>query len=320
MSDIWVFAEQLEGRINEVTFELLGKARELANGEQTVAVLLGHEVKDVVPELGAADSVLVVDDERLANYTPETYLRVITALTKTRQPGLIMVANTTMGMDLAAGLSAALNRPLVAYCKDLRLEDGSVVALSQLYGGKVLVESVLEEGKGIVTVLAGAFKAEAGKKAGSPQIERLDCPEPGPARIRFKSLLRPKAEGIDITKENILVGVGRGIQSQDNIPVVEDLAKALGGVLAASRPIVDNGWLPKSRQVGKSGQTVKPKLYVAVGISGAPEHIEGMRDADLIIAINPDLGAPIFDVARYGIAADLFDIVPLLTEKVQSPQ
>jgi electron transfer flavoprotein alpha subunit len=317
---MWIFAEQLEGRINEVTFELLGKARELTQGGRTVAVLLGHKVKDLVPELGAADGVLMVDDERLANYTPETYRRVITELARTREPGLIMVANTTMGMDLAAGLSATLNTPLVAYCKDLRLENGNVVAVSQLYGGKILVESVLEGGKGIVTVLAGAFKAEAGKKTGSPDVEAQDCPEPGPARIRFKSLLRPKLEDVDITKENILVSVGRGIQSQDNIPVVEDLAKALGGVVAASRPIVDNGWLPKGRQVGKSGQTVKPKLYVAVGISGAPEHIEGMRDAGLIIAINPDPAAPIFDVAHYGVAADLFDIVPLLTEKVQSAQ
>jgi len=122
---------------------------------------------------------------------------------------------------------------------------------------------------------------------------------------------------VDITRESVLISVGRGIQGQDNIPVVEELAKALGGALAASRPIVDNGWLPKTRQVGKSGMTVKPKLYIAVGISGAPEHLEGMRDADLIIAINPDVAAPIFEVAQFGVVADLFDIVPMLTEKIR---
>jgi electron transfer flavoprotein alpha subunit len=230
-----------------------------------------------------------------------------------------MVANTSMGMDLAAGLSGELGMPLVAYCKDLSVEDGQVVAVSQLYGGKILVESVLEGGRGIVSVLAGAFKAEAGKKVGTPQVETSASPALGTPRIRFKSLLRPQTGDVDITKENILVSVGRGIQSQDNIPIVEELAKALGGALAASRPIVDNGWLPKTRQVGKSGMTVKPKLYIAVGISGAPEHLEGMRDAELIIAINPDIGAPIFDVAHYGIAADLFDIVPMLTEKIRPP-
>jgi electron transfer flavoprotein alpha subunit len=223
-----------------------------------------------------------------------------------------------MGMDLAAGLSGALGMPLVAYCKDLKAKNGSVAAVSQLYGGKVLVESLLEDGRGIVTVLAGAFKTDLGKKSGSPPVEAVACSAPGAPRIRFKRLLRPESGDVDITKERVLVSVGRGIQSQDNLPLMEDLAKALGGALAASRPVVDNGWLPKTRQVGKSGMTVKPKLYVAVGISGAPEHLEGMRDAELIIAINPDASAPIFQAAHFGVAADLFDIVPLLTQRLQS--
>jgi len=320
MSGVWVIAEQLEGKLSEVTFELLGRVRELALGGRVVVVLLGHGIKELTPELGAADSVILVEDETLANYTPEIYRRVIAELARARNPRLIMVANTSMGMDLAPGLSGELGIPLVAYCKDLRAEDGQVVAVSQLYGGKILVESILEGGKGLVSVLAGAFRADAGKKAGTPQVETVACPALGTPRICFKSLLRPQTGDLDITKENILVSVGRGIQSQDNIPIVEELAKALGGALTASRPIVDNGWLPKSRQVGKSGMTVKPKLYIAVGISGAPEHIEGMRDAELIIAINPDVGAPIFDVAHYGVAADLFDILPVLTEKIRPPQ
>jgi electron transfer flavoprotein alpha subunit len=318
MSDVWVVAEHLEGKLSDLTLEMLGKGRELAEGGGLVAVLMGHGVADLTGELGAAHRVLVIEDAMLAGYTPETHGQALGELVKARAPRLVMIGNTAVGMDLATGLSGQLGLPLVAYCKDLRAENGSVVAVSQLYGGKILVESVLEGGEGIVTVLAGAFKADPGKAAGRPQVEEVPCPALGSPRIRFKKLLRPPTGDVDISKESVLVSVGRGIQSQDNLPLVEDLAKALGGALAASRPIVDNGWLPKTRQVGKSGMTVKPKLYVAVGISGAPEHLEGMRDAELIIAINPDAGAPIFEAAHYGIAADLFDIVPLLTERLQT--
>jgi electron transfer flavoprotein alpha subunit len=315
---VWVIAEHLEGKLSDLTFEMLAKGRELAGSGKLVAVLLGREVAGLASVLGAADQVLVVEDATLASYTPEAHGKVLAELVRARSPHLVMVGSTAMGMDLAAGLSGELGIPLVAYCKDLKASNGSVVAVSQLYGGKVLVESVLDGGKGIVTVLAGAFKADLGRKAGSPQVETVPCPPLGTPRVRFKRLVRPETGDVDITKESFLVSVGRGIQSQDNIPVVEDLAKALGGTLAASRPIVDNGWLPKTRQVGKSGMTVKPKLYIAVGISGAPEHLEGMRDSGLIIAINPDASAPIFEVAHYGVAADLFDIVPLLTERLQN--
>jgi electron transfer flavoprotein alpha subunit len=318
MSDFWVVAEHLEGKLSDLTFEMLGKGRELVGGGRLVAVLMGHEVAGLTGQLRAADRVLMVEDARLAGYTPETHGKALGELVKARSPRLVMVGNTAMGMDLAAGLSGQLGLPLVAYCKDLKTENGSVVAVSQLYGGKILVESVLEGGKGIVTILAGAFKADPEKEAGTPQVEAVPCPLSAIPCVRFKKLQRPPTGDVDITKEAVLVSVGRGIQSQDNLPLVEDLAKALGGALAASRPIVDNGWLPKTRQVGKSGMTVKPKLYVAVGISGAPEHLEGMRDAELIIAINPDAGAPIFEAAHYGIAADLFEIVPLLTERLQS--
>lgn len=318
MSDVWVIAEHLEGKLSDLTFEMLAKGRELAASGKLVAVLLGQGVTGLAGELGAVDLVLVVEDQALACYTPEAHGKVLADLVKARSPRLVMTANTAMGMDLAAGLSGDLGMPLVAYCKDLRAEGANLVAVSQLYGGKILVESVLEAGRGIVSVLAGAFKSDGGRKAGSPPVEAVASPALGTPRVRFKSLLRPQTGDVDIIKETVLVSVGRGIQSQDNIPVVEDLAKALGGTLAASRPIVDNGWLPRTRQVGKSGMTVKPKLYIAVGISGAPEHLEGMRDAELIIAINPDPSAPIFEVAHYGVAADLFDIVPLLTERLQS--
>ena len=196
--------------------------------------------------------------------------------------------------------------------------DGRLTAVSQIYGGKLLAEAEVEGPNAIVSVLAGSFPAEAGRAAGSPRVEEVPPPPLDTPRIRFKRLIQPEAGDVDITRQAVLVSVGRGIQSKDNIPVVEELAQALGGALSASRPIVDQGWLPKTRQVGKSGMTVKPKLYVAVGISGAPEHIEGMRGAELIVAINTDPNAPIFNVAHYGVVSDLFDVLPLLTEKIKA--
>jgi electron transfer flavoprotein alpha subunit len=168
-----------------------------------------------------------------------------------------------------------------------------------------------------VTAIAGAFLADAGRGDGSPPVETVDAPAPD-GRVRFKRLVQPEAADVDITREDILVAVGRGIGDEDDIEIVEELAEALGGAVACSRPVVDAGWLPKARQVGKSGHKVKPKLYVAVGISGAPEHLEGMRDAEVIVAINSDAKAPIFGVAHYGITEDLFDVVPELTEQIES--
>src|SRR3990170_1583612 len=242
-NDIAVVIEHLEGKVADISFEMLGKGRELAkaSGGRLVALLLGHGVKGLSSELGCADTVIVVEHEAL--------------------------------------------RP---YCRDARLAGGRLTAVSQIYGGKLLAHADMEGPSAILSILAGSFPAEAGKAAGNPRVEEVPPPPLDKPRIRFKRLIQPEAGDVDITRQAVLVSVGRGIQSKDNIPVVEELAQALGGALSASRPIVDQGWLPKTRQVGKSGMTVKPKLYVAVGISGAPEHIEGMRGAELIVAINTD--------------------------------
>jgi electron transfer flavoprotein alpha subunit len=167
-------------------------------------------------------------------------------------------------------------------------------------------------GRAVLTVIPGSVAGDAGKGSAGA-VENVSAAAPA-GRMTFRAMIRPEAGGVDITKEEILVSVGRGIESQENIELVEELAAAIGGTIAASRPIIDSGWLPKVRQVGKSGLTVKPKLYLAIGISGAPEHIQGMKDAELIVAVNTDANAPIFDVADYGICGDLFDVVPALTE------
>jgi electron transfer flavoprotein alpha subunit len=319
-NDIAVVVEHMEGAVAEVSFEMLAKGRELATaaGGLLVAVLAGHEVGRLVPELAAADRVALVEHPALAHYTPEAHERAAAEALRALAPRATLVAYSSMGLDQATGLSVRLGWPLCAYCRDVRLDGGVLTAVSQIYGGKLLAEATVAGEHAVCAMLPGAASASAGRAAGTPEVQALAPPALDALPVRFRRLVRPEGGDVDITRESILVSVGRGIQSQDNIALVEELAEALGGALSASRPIVDQGWLPKSRQVGKSGLSVKPKLYVAVGISGAPEHLEGMRGAELVVAINSDPGAPIFDAAHYGVVSDLFDVLPLLTEKIKS--
>ncbi len=318
--DIFVVAEHLKGKLADVTFEMLGKGKELARAKGTnlVAVLPGYGVKNLADEMGLADQVISVEHEQLQNFNPETYSTTLAEVVKAKSPAVTLVANSSMGMDLAAALSVKANLPLVAYAIDVKVEDGSLIATSQLYGGKLNVESQFSAEGAVVSLLAGASPADKGRATGSPAIEDFAPPSSlASPKVRFRKLIEPEGGDVDITTKEILVSVGRGIQNADSIPQMQELADALGGALSCSRPIVDSKWLPKTRQVGKSGVKVKPKFYLALGISGAPEHIEGMKDAELIVAINSDPNAPIFDYAHYGVVGDLFDIVPALTEKAK---
>lgn len=325
-NDILVLADHLKGQLSDATFELVGKARELAGaaGGQAVVALLG--APELASELGGADAVLTVDHPSLADYTPEAWEKALLHVVQERHPRLVLIANTTIGMDLGAGLSVAWPAPLVAYTVGLAAEDGAVVATAQVYGGKLLAEVAIEGDRGVCTVIAGSFPADAGRApaisggapgTGSPAVESVaPPPELDSLRTSFLALVEPEAGDVDITTAEALVSVGRGIGSQDNVELVQELADAIGAPLSSSRPITDLGWLPKTRQVGKSGLKVKPKVYLTFGISGAPEHLEGMRDAELVIACNTDPQAPIFDVAHYGTTVDLFDLVPALTERL----
>ena len=316
-NDVFVLVEHRDGAVAESTFELLGKARGLAaaSGGAAVAVVLGSGTNGLVSQLGAAARVLAVDDPGLAAFTPSAYQAALVPIVRERAPLLVLVANTGVGMDVAAGLSAGAGLPLAAYAVDVAIDAGGPVATCQLYAGKVNARVRFRDGRGIVTVVAGSFPAEAGQVSGSPPVERA-APAATDARVRFRALRRPEAGDVDITRESILISVGRGIGEQENIELVEELAKALGGAVSSSRPIADAGWLPRTRQVGKSGLKVKPRLYLALGISGAPEHLEGMRGAELIIAVNTDARAPIFGVAHYGAVADILDVVPALTARL----
>jgi electron transfer flavoprotein alpha subunit len=317
-SDILVLADHLRGQLSDATFELLGKARELAaaTGGRSVVALLG--APDLADRLGPADLVVTVDHPALADYTPESWEKALHAVVTEREPRLVLIANTTIGMDLGAGLSAAWGAPLVAYTVGLEADGGEIVATAQVYGGKLLAEVAFDGDKAVCTVIAGSFPAAAGQgDSDSPTVEEM-VPPAGLDNLAssFLNLVEPEGGDVDITGADALVSVGRGIGSQDNLELVQELADAIGAPLSASRPITDLGWLPKTRQVGKSGLKVKPKVYLTFGISGAPEHLEGMRDAELIVACNTDASAPIFDVAHYGTTVDLFDLVPALTEKL----
>lgn len=313
MGKVLVYAESSEGKVAPITFELLGAARKL--GGEVEALLAGDADAS---ELGGADTVIKVEHPSLAQYVPEAHVAVLAEAIRLRKPRAVLVGNTSVGIDLAAGAAAASGMPLVSYCVGLDVEGEAVIARSQLYGGKIIA-TTRTEAPAIFAVVAGSFPEGAGKSGGQGRQEGMDAPASlSTLRTRFVSAAAPAGEGVDITKADKLVSVGRGIGGPDNLELAEELAKALGAELGASRPVCDSGWLPKARQVGKSGMTVKPKLYFAVGISGAPEHLEGMRDADLIVAVNSDPNAPIFKIADYGTICDLFDLLPALTEKLKA--
>jgi electron transfer flavoprotein alpha subunit len=310
-STVLVVGEQLDGVLSDTTYELVALARELAGGGSVVAAGGGAGFESAAGSI-AADRVCVLGGAHMADYTPEAYGAALGALASDCGADVVLAATSAVGLDTAAGVAAALGVPLVSYVVGARHEGGDLVTTSQLYGGKLLAEAEVAGGRAVLTVVPGSVPGEAGR--GTAGAVESVAAAPSPGRMVFRAMIRPEAGGVDITKEEILVSVGRGIESQENIELVEELAQAIGGTVSASRPIVDSGWLPKVRQVGKSGVTVKPKLYLAVGISGAPEHLQGMKDAELIVAINTDPDAPIFGVADYGVCGDLFDVVPALTE------
>lgn len=311
-NDIFVITEQMEGNLAEVSFEMLGKAKELAEswGGRVIAIVLGN---GITADVFASDSTLLVDHVGLAQFNPEAYGRVIEALVNEKSPRLVMFGWTATGMDLAAWLSARTRKPCVAYARDLCIENNSLIVNSQVYGGKMIAEVAPEGDMAIVACVAGSFPAEAGR--GSTTATKIDSPVSFDGlKTKFVEAIKPAGGDVDITAQEKLISVGRGIGGKENIELAEELAEKLGAVVSASRPVVDAGWLPRTRQVGKSGLKVKPKLYLMLGISGAPEHLEGMKNAELIIAVNTDKKAPIFNVAHYGATADLFEVAEAMLE------
>jgi len=319
MKDVMVVAEVMENEIQEITYEMLGKAKELAQetGGSVVTVLIGNKLDGLVSNLGASDTVIYVEDEKLENFTPEFYRRVLSKVIEKVNPKIVMVGSTAIGTDLAGLVAAELDIPLVTSCVNLVLRDGDIVATSMAYGGKVLVDLVAKE-RGMFVINRGSFSSDAGKVEGSPNVEKLSPADLGVSledSIEFVGYIKPEVEDVDISKAEIVVAVGRGIGDESNIELAEELAEVLGGVVAGSRPVIDQGWLPRTRQVGRSGKTVAGKLYLALGISGATEHVEGVK-AKNVIAVNTDPSAPIFRISRVGAVVDVLELLPVLIDKI----
>ncbi len=312
--DIYVVIEHLQGQVADISYIMVAAARELSQttGGKVVGVLLGHNAQELASTL-AVDSVLYADHPALAEFTADAYQKTVASLIQERAPRAVLFGNTSIGADVASVLSARLSFPLISSCAQIK--DNKLI--SQICGGKIMVESELSDTTTFITVIPGGYKAELGQSDSSPEIIPFTPPALDDLRITLKEYIKPEAGDVDISKESILIAIGRGIQTEDNIELAEELAELLGGTVCSSRPIVDQGWLPTSRMVGKSGQTVKPKLYLALGISGAPEHVEGMAESEMIIAVNMDPNAPIFDIATYGVEFDFFDLIDPLLEKLE---
>ena len=321
MAIIFVLTEHRQGQIRDITYEMLTKAREIAektNAELT-AVILAKNAKELAKPLTEyAKTVIAVEDPKLENFNSEAYKKILAKLITEHQPSLVLMGHTSYGIDLAPRLAAALNLPLATDLIDLAFENDTLNVTRQMYGGKVNVKATARKAETyIATIRQATFTPRKPEPPANGQITEVPSPLTEEiAEKRFIQYVLPPPGGVDINAAEKLVGIGRGIKDQANIPQVEDLAKTLGAVLSCSRPIVDKGWLPNDRQVGSSGKTVKPKLYLALGISGAFQHVLGMKSSDLIIAVNKDSKAPIFSFADYGIIEDLFKIVPSLKNKV----
>jgi electron transfer flavoprotein alpha subunit len=311
--------EHQNGRLHRMSWETLAAAQQIG-GAEVDAALIGWRIGALAQEVATkkAARVYPVVHALLENYTADGYTAAVEALVRRTNPDLVLFPHTYQTRDYAPKLATRLDRSLVSDVVAARMENGSPVFVRQFFQGKLNGDIRLEgPGPHFVSLQAGAWRADA-LESGSAALEKF-IPELNASQIRQapEAPFRESARAVDLTAAEIIVSVGRGIGDKDKIPVAEDLARALGAELAASRPICDAGWLPMERQVGSSGQTVSPKMYVAVGISGAIQHLVGMKGSKTIVAINKDANAPIFEVADYGIVGDLFEVVPALAEEIR---
>jgi len=317
--DIFVVIEHLQGHVSDISYVMLAAARVLSTGSggKVIAVLLGNEAKSLSDNF-AADEVFYLDHPGLAKFTPDAYQAVLAGLIGEHSPRAVLFGDTSIGGDMAGQLSARLNLPLISHCLNVNAEGSTLRYVCQICGGKIMAEGDLPEPTSLVMMVPGGFKPEQGQSGQPPKVTSLSVPALEDLRVSLKQYIEPETGDVDISKEPLLIAIGRGIQTEDNIELAQELADAVGGIVCGSRPVVDQGWLQASRLVGKSGKAVKPNIYLAMGISGAPEHAEAITGSNMIIAINMDSAAPIFNIAKYGTTADLFDLVPVLTEQVKA--
>ena len=305
---VWVFAEQREGHLEKVSLELLGEGRKIADklGVKLTALLLGSGIKDLGKGLRnhGADEVLVVDNKELEHYTTDGYTKVICDLVNKRKPGILFIGATFIGRDLGPRVAARLETGLTADCTslDVDITNGNLLATRPAFGGNLMATIVCPDHRPqMATVRPGVFeKLEEEEKEGGVEEIPVNLSSED-IRTKVLEIVKENKEIVDISEANFIVAGGRGMGSQENFKLLYELAGALGGVVAASRAAVDKGWLDKAYQVGQTGKTVRPNIYISCGISGAIQHVAGMQDSDLIIAVNKDESAPIMKIADYGI-------------------
>jgi electron transfer flavoprotein alpha subunit len=317
---ILVVAEQREGALNRASWEAIAAAQQMAGTFPINVLVLGASVAGVAKELAEADvaQVLTAEHAALGQYTPDAFTMAVKNVIDQKKPAVVLMAHTYQARDYAPMLAARLRASAVTDVIGINGEGASATFTRPMFQGKLTATVRVSSSPIVVTVQIGAFRADAVRRGGSAPVSGADVAIDAAAiRQQPEAPFQEAKQAVDLSQAERIVAVGRGIKSQDNLPLAQHLAKAMGAELAASRPICDSGWLPMERQVGSSGQTVAPRLYVALGISGAIQHLVGMKGSRTIVAINKDADAPIFEVADYGIVGDLFEIVPAMTAELE---
>ena len=334
---VYIYAQQVDNEISPIAYELLGKAKDLAADldTQVTAILLGSNVKSLADSLAqyGADRVIVVDNPVLETYRTEPYTQALAAVINEYKPEIMLVGATAIGRDLGPRVSARVGTGLTADCTVLEIGDfplnplpnreqkhNQLLMTRPAFGGNTIATIACPDNRpqmatvrpGVMQKIEPIADAKAEIIEFNPELEENNC------YVEILDIVKEVSTAVDIQEAKILVSGGRGVGSKENFKLLEDLAEVLGGTVSCSRAVVDNGWLPKDLQVGQTGKTVRPNVYFAIGISGAIQHTAGMEESDIIIAINKDESAPIFDVADYGIVGDLNKIVPLLTEAIKA--
>jgi electron transfer flavoprotein alpha subunit len=318
---ILVFVEQRAGALNKTSFEAIAAAQSLGKELQQVvsAVVLGSGASNLAQDVAAYDvsRVVYAENEKLAEYTPDGYTDAMERVVRSLDPQYVILPHTYLVRDFAPKLAARFGKGLISDCIRARVADGRVTFSRRIFLGKIDAD-VSSDGEPPVfaTFQSGAYRGDQATRGSGAEVETMSV-EVGDVRMTPEAPFQEVKQAVDLTKTDVIVAIGRGIKSKENIALAEQLAEALGGDIAASRPICDAEWLPIDRQIGSSGQTVAPKLYIALGISGAIQHLVGMKNSGTIVAINKDPEAPIFDIADYGIVGDLFEAVPVLTEEIK---
>ena len=320
---VLVFAEQKEGKFRKVAFEAVSEGKRLADtlGVELGAVVIGSGVEGIAGSLGAygAAKVYVADDAALDNYVSDGYAKALSRIVKDTEPSVLLMGCTSTGRDLGAKVAARMATGIAADCTALDIRDGKLVATRPMYAGKVMAEVTCPDtSPQIATIRPNVFSVAEPDESQSAEVIKVDAEmSPDELRTRVKEVIKAAGATVDLTEAQIIVSGGRGMGGGENFKVLEDLAAVLGAAVGASRSAVDAGWRDHQFQVGQTGKTVSPVLYIACGISGAIQHLAGMKTSKVIVAVNKDPEAPIFKVADYGIVGDLFEVVPIMAEEAK---